>query len=230
MSEAAEKLAAVRAVITQAARSSGRTADAVRLVAVSKTQSVDAVRALLDAGQTDFGESQVQDAMRKIPLLNGLGLHWHFIGHLQSNKTRFIPGNFEWVHTLEKEKHAARIAQAAQQAGVCVKLLLQVNVANDPAKQGLHSNEVFAFIERILEQQLAGIQLRGLMSIGRRGAGEPETRATFAGLRELLESCRQRFGGEFDQLSMGMSNDYAIAIEEGATMVRVGTDLFGARK
>ncbi|MCO6411122.1 MAG: YggS family pyridoxal phosphate-dependent enzyme [Thiogranum sp.] len=229
MHAAADRLAEVRERIEQAARRSGRAADDVRLIAVSKTKPLQAVQALAELGQKDFGESQINEALTKIPALAGGGLEWHFIGHLQSNKTRYIPGNFQWVHSIDSLRLARRVAEAAQQAGVEINLLLQVNVAADPAKHGVASGELLSLVDELLGEQLAGIRLRGLMTIGRLDAGERETRAAFAQLRGLLEQCRQRFGPAFAELSMGMSGDYELAIEEGATMVRVGSALFGER-
>lgn len=229
MNAAADRLSEVRERIAQAARRSGRAAEDVRLIAVSKIKPLQAVQALAQLGQKDFGESQVNDALTKIPALAGRGLEWHFIGRLQSNKTRFIPGNFQWVHSIDSARLARRVAEAAQQAGVEINLLVQVNVAGDPAKHGVAAGELLSLVDELLEQPLSGIRLRGLMTIGRLDAGKKETRAAFAQLRGLLEQCRERFGAAFAELSMGMSGDYELAIEEGATMVRVGSALFGER-
>jgi len=229
MNDRGNSLHQVRARIAVAAEKSGRRADDVRLIAVSKTHPLEAVRALLALGQKDCGESQIQDALGKIPYLQDQDVNWHFIGHLQSNKTRYIPGNFSWVHSVDSDRLARRIAQAAQGQDATVNLLLQVNVSGDPAKFGVARQDLFPLIDAILSQQLEGIRLRGLMTIGRHDAGEAETRRGFADLRYLLEQCRQRFGPAFTELSMGMSGDYELAVEEGATMVRVGSALFGTR-
>lgn len=224
-----ENLQQVQQRIESAAHSAGRSPEDVRLIAVSKKQSADAISALMQLGQVDFAENQMREALEKIENLGQDALCWHFIGHLQSNKTKLAPGHFTWVHSVDSEKLVGRIATAAGQAGSAINLLLQVNVANDPAKHGIHAQSLLPLIERVLEQNYTGIQLRGLMTIGYRGASEADARCTFAALRELLEQCRQRFGENFSELSMGMSHDYAVAIEEGATMVRVGTGLFGER-
>ncbi|UCE77767.1 MAG: YggS family pyridoxal phosphate-dependent enzyme [Gammaproteobacteria bacterium] len=229
MSSPAEKLAEVRERIAEAARKSGRVPDAVRLIAVSKTKPVEAIEALADLGQRDFGENQMQEALEKIERLRGRGLEWHFIGHLQSNKTRFIGGHFSWVHSVDSERLAGRIAAAVRDGEPAVRLLVQVNVFRDPAKHGVASEELFALLDAILARDLPGIRLCGLMTIGRLGGSEADTRRGFARARRLLEDCRQRFGEGFKELSMGMSGDYPLAIEEGATMVRVGTALFGSR-
>lgn len=219
----------VRQCIAGAAQRSGRSADDVRLIAVSKRQPVSAIEALILQGQRDFGENQMQEAIDKIEQLRGRPIEWHFIGHVQSNKTRHIGGNFSWVHTVDSAKLARRIAASAEEAGKMIKVLLQVNVSSDPAKHGIEQNDLFPLIDTLLEEQMKSIHLCGLMTIGRRAADETETRATFAGLRTLLEQCRQRFGDSFSELSMGMSGDFEMAVEEGATMVRVGAALFGHR-
>jgi len=225
----AQQLAEVRERIAVAARKSGRAPDAVRLVAVSKTKSVQAIAALAELGQHDFGENQMQEALAKIEYLQGRGLEWHFIGHLQSNKTRFIPGHFNWVHSLDSERLAARISAAMPAGATPVRLLVQVNVFRDPAKHGVAEQDLFALLEAVLTRELPGVRLCGLMTIGRLALPEADTRRGFARARLLLEQCRARFGDAFTELSMGMSGDYELAIEEGATMVRVGSALFGSR-
>jgi len=226
---AAERLAAVGERIAAAARRSGRLPQAVRLIAVSKTKTLQDVQSLADLGVKDFGENQIQEALGKLVQLRQTALDWHFIGHLQSNKCKFIPGNFSWVHSIDSEKLVRRIAQAARDADASVNLLLQVNVSADPAKHGVPSRELFSLVERILEQTSGRTQLRGLMTIGYHGADDDDRRRSFAALRLLLEQCQQRFGPSMTELSMGMSGDFETAIEEGATMVRVGAALFGPR-
>jgi len=224
-----DAIAEVRQRIAEAAQRAGRSADDVRLIAVSKQQPVEAIQALIACGQKDFGENQMQEAIDKIDQLQGQPLEWHFIGHLQSNKTRHVGGNFNWVHTVDNEKLARRIASSAAEAGRTVRLLLQVNVTGDPAKHGIAEDALHPLINILLEESLQSVELRGLMTIGYRDAAESETRRSFARLRELLEICRTRYGDNFSELSMGMSGDYPLAIEEGATMVRVGSALFGPR-
>jgi len=226
---AAERLAAVGERIAAAARRSGRLPQAVRLIAVSKTKTLQDIQSLADLGVKDFGENQIQEALDKLVQFRQTALDWHFIGHLQSNKCKFIPGNFSWVHSIDSEKLVRRIAQAARDADASVNLLLQVNVSADPAKHGVPSRELFSLVEHILEQTSGRTQLRGLMTIGYQGAGVDDRRRSFAALRLLLEQCQQRFGESMTELSMGMSGDFEQAIEEGATMVRVGTALFGPR-
>ncbi len=229
MSASAEKLSEVQERIAAAARRSGRLPPEVRLIAVSKTRAIENIEALAVLGQRDFGENQMQEAVEKIDRLQGRGLEWHFIGRLQSNKTRFLPGRFGWVHSVNSERLARRISTAVGDSDALVKLLVQVNVFRDPAKQGVAVAELFPLLEHILVQELPGVQLCGLMTIGRLDCAADETRRGFAAARRLLEQCRERFGDGFAELSMGMSGDFETAIEEGATMVRVGSALFGPR-
>lgn len=227
-----KNLANVVADIHQLAKQSGRTADDITLIAVSKTRTVDEVMQAIEAGQRDFGENMIQDAMTKITPLQGCQAEWHFIGHLQSKKARHIPGNFHWVHSLDSLKLAQKLSNAmiSADADNSLNCLIQVNVSAEQSKSGLQSNEVIAFIDGLLKMELPLISWRGLMTIGVQGDMK-KTRAAFVALRELLDQCRREFGLEqFDQLSMGMSNDYPVAVEEGATMVRVGTAIFGPRK
>lgn len=191
--------------------------------------SADIIRAI-DAGQHIFGESTVQDAVSKLSLMQNPANEWHFIGHLQTNKVRHIPGNFAWLHTLDSLKLARRISSHAEARGVVVNTLLQINIADDPDKFGMQPASVFPFMDQLLEASLDGIRLRGLMTIGRREASVADCRRTFSQLRELREACAMRFGdGLFRELSMGMSGDFEIAVTEGSTMVRVGSAIFGER-
>ena len=231
MSNIRKNLAAVKHHIQEVAVRAGRTADEITLVAVSKTRSLDEVRLAIEAGQIDFGENTVQDALSKIPELNATKSVWHFIGHLQSKKARQIPGNFHWVHSIDSLKLAQKLSNAMTNAGegAHINCLLQVNVADEASKSGLNRTEVVPFMDELLRLELPCISWRGLMTIGVQG-DDALTRAAFAELRIKLDECQREFGLEsFDQLSMGMSNDYPIAIEEGSTMVRVGTAIFGER-
>jgi pyridoxal phosphate enzyme (YggS family) len=225
-------LAAVKRHIDEVAVRSGRTPDDIKLVAVSKTRSLEEVKRAIDAGQRVFGENTIQDALTKIPELKNQNAEWHFIGHLQSKKARQIPGNFDWVHSVDSLKLAQKLSTAMDNSGLedALNCLIQVNISEEESKSGLKAGEVVPFIHELLSLGLSGITWRGLMTIGVQG-DDRQTRAAFARLRQLLEHCRQETGlSGFDQLSMGMSNDYAIAIEEGSTMVRVGTAVFGERK
>lgn len=227
----AARLAEIRARIHAAATAAGRDPDTVRLIAVTKRMPADYVRMAMAAGQFCFGENTVQDALTKQALIEDPRTEWHFIGHLQRNKAGAIPGRFAWLHTLDSLRLAERLSGAALDAGRTVNVLLQVNVADDPAKFGLPADGVCDFAERLLGAGLSGIRLRGLMTIGRESATADARRAEFAALRELARRCGDRFGNtHFSELSMGMSSDFELAIGEGATMVRVGSSIFGARE
>ncbi len=226
----AQNLQAVRAAIADAARAAGRDPVDVRLIAISKTQPPEAIEAAIRAGQRDFGENTVQEALAKLPHFNGKALTWHFVGHLQSNKAKYVPGNFAWLHSLDSVKLSRRLSRLAQEKQSNVDCLIEVNITRDPKKRGLAPDDLFPFIEQLLKQDLRGIDLRGLMAMAPYPATEPEIRRAFAAVRRLREECTDRFSlPRFTELSMGMSGDYVQAIEEGATMVRVGTAIFGER-
>ena len=200
-------------------------------MAVSKTRSLDEVKQAIEAGQTVFGENTVQDALSKIPFLREKDAEWHFIGHLQSKKTNQIPGNFDWIHSVDSLKLARKLSNAMTKSTASSNLncLIQVNVSGEKSKSGINSAEVLPFIDELLKLELPCLNWRGLMTIGVQG-DDSQTRAAFRRLKQLLFQCQQEFGlRHFDQLSMGMSNDYPTAIEEGSTMVRVGTAIFGHR-
>jgi pyridoxal phosphate enzyme (YggS family) len=225
-----DNLRALRARIGDLARAAGRRPEEVRLIAASKTRPLAIIEAAAAAGQTDFGESTIQDALAKIPSLAGRGLTWHFIGHLQSNKAKFLPGHFHWLHSLDSASLAARVSRRAHEKGTVIESLIEVNIARDPKKHGVAPDALPALIEEILKQELPGIRLRGLMGMAPYPAPEADIRTAFAALRQLRAECAQRFGlGSFDELSMGMSGDYAEAIREGSTMLRIGTAIFGER-
>jgi hypothetical protein len=229
-SSIAANLAALKSRVAELASAAGRKPEDVRLIAVSKTHPRSAVEAAAAAGQHEFGENTVQDALTKIPHFANRGLIWHFIGHLQSNKAKFIPGNFQWLHSLDSTALAKRLSRFADEQDTRVECLIEVNITRDPAKHGLDPDSVFPLIEELLKEPLPGISLRGLMCIGPHPATETEIRTAFASLRKLRDECRTRFGlPAFTELSMGMSGDYAEAIKEGSTMVRIGTAIFGER-
>ena len=225
-----ENLQCLRTTIAQAAERAGRRAGDVQLIAVSKTQPLEAVAAAAAAGQRAFGENTVQEALAKIEAFRGRGLEWHFIGHLQSNKAKFVPGNFSWLHSLDSVKLASRLSRLAQDQQTPINVLIEVNVTRDPAKHGVAAEQVAPLLEQLLKENLAGIHLRGLMTIGPHPATPAERRAAFAGLRRLRDDCAQRFDlPGFTELSMGMSGDFVEAIQEGATFVRLGSAVFGDR-
>jgi PLP dependent protein len=228
----ADNLAAVLQQIQSCAERAGRDRDDIQLIVVSKTRTLDEVQAIDVLGQHHFGENTIQDAMSKIPYLNSSHAEWHFIGHLQSKKAGKLPGYFQWIHSVDSLKLAQKLSTAMSNKAQSSQLncLIQVNVSGEGSKSGLMPTEVEPFLHKVLEQQLPCLKWRGLMTIGVQG-DENQTRRAFAQLREIQQACKQKFElDDFDQLSMGMSGDYCLAIEEGATMVRVGTSIFGPRR
>ena len=226
----ASNLFHVRQSIADAARACTRSSDAIRLIAVSKGHSKDAIAAAIAAGQKDFGESTTQDALPKISQLANPSIDWHFIGHLQTNKARFIPGNFSWLHSLDNLDLARKLFRLAREQSATVNILIEVNVTRDPKKHGITPEALPDFIENFLKEGFSALPLRGLMTIGPHEAPENEKRACFARLRRLRDDSQRRFDlKNFTELSMGMSGDYIEAIKEGSTMVRVGTAIFGER-
>ncbi len=219
-------LQAVQRAIAAAARAAGRSADSVLLLAVSKTFPADAVRTAWQGGQTAFGENYLQEALDKIGVLRELPLEWHFIGPIQSNKTRPIAENFAWVHSVERLKIAQRLSAQRPPQLPPLNLCLQVNVSGEPSKSGVAPDEVLALAQAVA--QLPQIRLRGLMAIPAPATGEAAQRAPFAQMRAMLAELN-RHGLQLDTLSMGMSHDFAAAIAEGATIVRIGTSVFGSR-
>jgi len=220
------RLAAVRARIEAAARRAGRDAHSVRLLAVSKQQPIEAIEAAAEAGQLEFGENYVQEGVAKIEALRGRPLTWHFIGQLQSNKTREVAEHFQWVHTVDRERIATRLdAQRPHFAGP-LEVLLQVRLGDEPTKGGVTPDDLPGLADAV--GRLPRLRLRGLMCIPPPAADEAAQRAPFRRLRELLEELGRR-GHALDVLSMGMSDDLESAVLEGATIVRIGTAIFGPR-
>ena len=220
------RLEAVRARIAAAADRAGRDPESVRLVAVSKQQPVEAIAAAAAAGQAEFGENYVQEGVAKIAALRGRPLIWHFIGRLQANKTREVAEHFQWVHTVDRERIASRLdAQRPHFAGP-LEVLLQVRLGDEPGKGGAEPEDLPALAEAVV--LLPRLRLRGLMCIPPPAADEAGQRAPFRRLRELLEDLNRR-GHALDVLSMGMSDDLEAAVLEGATLVRIGTAVFGPR-
>jgi len=217
----------VRQRIESATRAAGRPAQSVRLLAVSKTFPPQAVREAAHAGLRDFCENYVQEGVEKIRELASLGLTWHYIGPIQSNKTRAIAEHFDWVHSIDRAKIAARLAQARAPGRAALQVCIQVNVSGEASKSGVAPEEAAQ-----LAKQVAGfprLKLRGLMAVPEPTADPALQRRRFAQLRELRDRMN-RDGLAMDTLSMGMSADLEAAIAEGATMVRVGTAIFGERK
>jgi len=228
MSTIPANLQAVRERIAAAAQSASRHPHDVKLLAVSKTFPVEAVIAATQAGQMAFGENYLQEAIEKIGALQRAGLlrEWHFIGPIQSNKTRPIAEHFDWVHSVEREKIAQRLSDQRPESLPPLNVCLQVNISGEASKSGVMPEESEQVAKAIA--RMPGLRLRGLMAIPKPAAGFEAQRAPFRAMRELYERLRAD-GLELDTLSMGMSADIEAAIAEGATIVRVGTAIFGAR-
>ncbi len=219
-------LESVRSQITAACARAGRPADTVCLLAVSKTYGPEFVRAAAACGQSCFGENRVQEAAAKIPECSER-LQWHLIGHLQSNKAAQAARLFDWVHSIDSIKLLEALDRHAADAGRTLQILIQVSVSGERAKSGLAPEEVPALLERA--NDLHQVEVRGLMTIPPLSEDPEKARPFFRRLRELREEWERSLGIELPELSMGMTHDLVVAIEEGATMVRVGTGIFGAR-
>ena len=221
-----ERVRLVRAEIAAAAASAGRNVSDITLLAVSKAQPAEAVRAAFAAGLTDFGESYLNEALAKLEALKDLPLTWHFIGRLQANKTRPIAERFQWVHGIDRLHIAERLAQQRPVHAPPLNVCLQVNLAGESSKAGVTPAELPALAAAVAA--LARLRLRGLMCIPPPETDSQAQRAWFAQLRQLRDRLNAA-GAALDTLSMGMSSDFPSAILEGSTLVRVGTALFGER-
>ena len=224
-----ENLTQVKRRIIEAAKRVGRDSSDVRLLAVSKEQTDVTVAEGVHAGMTLFGENKIQEARSKIEVLGRDGLEWHFIGRLQKNKVKFIFDLFDLVHSVDSLALAEAIHKKAQTLGSCMPILLQVNVSGEKSKLGMDPLIVPKEIHRLAK--LEGVKVRGLMTIPPYNRNPENSRPYYVCLRELRDTCSNLGipGVQLDELSMGMSNDYEVAVEEGATLVRVGTGLFGPR-
>lgn len=228
MNTVAENLDLVRAAIAAAAARAHRNADEIELVAVSKTHAPESIGEALAAGQLLFGESRVQEARAKVPLVSGRA-RWHFIGHLQRNKIRHaLALGFELFHGIDSLETARDLDRIAAEAGVFPRLLLEVNVAGEASKFGFSPAKLRAQLEELLA--LERLQIEGLMTIAPFAPEAEASRPHFAALRELRGQLQEEFRVPLPRLSMGMSGDYLVAVEEGATLVRVGTAIFGTRR
>ena len=222
----ADNIARVRVQIQTACQASGRAADSVQLLAVSKTWGPDAVRQAHAAGQTAFGENYIQEAVDKIKALRDLSLQWHCIGPIQSNKTRLVAEHFDWVHSVDRLKIAQRLSEQRPEHLPPLQVCIQVNVDGGDNKSGVSPQELPELAQAVAA--LPRLQLRGLMTIPEPAETTVQMRAVHAQAKALLEGLRQQ-GLLLDTLSMGMSADMAEAIAEGSTLVRVGTAIFGQR-
>ena len=213
--------------IQQAVQRFHRPLDSVQLLAVSKKQPSDAIAEAYAAGQRLFGENYAQEMAEKAQVLNDLAIEWHFIGPIQSNKTKLIAQTAAWVHSIENLKIAQRLNEQIPAEKAPLNVCIQVNISHETSKSGLAAHEVLALAQQIAN--LPNLRLRGLMAIPAPETDFSQQRAAFAQLRQLQQQLNQQ-GFHLDTLSMGMSDDLEAAIAEGATIVRIGTAIFGARQ
>ncbi len=221
-----ENFRKIQDLLAKAAVDAGRPAERIRLLAVSKKKPAEAVREAYAAGQLDFGENFVQEGVAKIAAVAKDDAVWHFIGHLQANKAKAVAQHFQWVHTIDRLKIARRLSAQRPADTAALNICIEVNIDAEASKSGVAVSEVAALAAAIAD--LPGLKLRGLMCLPAIRDDFEAQRQPFARLRELLESLN-RSGMQLDTLSMGMTADYAAAIREGATIVRIGTAIFGAR-
>jgi pyridoxal phosphate enzyme (YggS family) len=226
MADVSENLERVRSQIAHAARKSGRSSDDIELVAITKTHDAERVREAVDAGQQLFGESRVQEARAKIPELPSV-LRWHFVGHLQKNKIRHALPLFELFHSVDSLALAEDVNRIAEEEGLPPRVLLEVNVAGEGSKFGFAPGKLREQMESLLA--LPRLSIEGLMCIPPLAQEAEASRKHFADLRRLRDALEKEFNLKLPQLSMGMTNDFPVAVEEGATLVRVGTAIFGER-
>jgi pyridoxal phosphate enzyme (YggS family) len=221
-----ENLNKIRSRVDLACQTAGRPSGDVAVLAVSKRHSVDRIQALHQFGQTSFGENYVQESLAKMAQLSGLGIEWHFIGPLQSNKTREVAGQFAWVQSVDRAKILKRLSAQRPASMPPLNVCIQVNIDREPQKSGVLPEEAEALARLCAE--LPGLRLRGLMCIPRIGSESHDPAGSYRSMyllyRELMDA-----GLELDTLSMGMSADLEEAVRHGSTMVRIGTDLFGPR-
>lgn len=225
----ADRLAHVRARIDAAARSAGRNPSSVRLVAISKTLPLSAIREAYAAGQRDFGENRVQEALSKIAAGTDMAIRWHLVGHLQTNKARKAGPAFAVMHGIDSVDLLHKLDAAAAEAGTTPELLIQVDLAGEATKHGVHPDEVPPLFEAAAGCRAA--RVTGLMTVPPRPDDAEDARPYFARLRALRDGWRKSGVPDsmLQELSMGMSGDFEVAIQEGSTMVRVGTAIFGSR-
>jgi pyridoxal phosphate enzyme (YggS family) len=222
-----ENLAKISDLLTKAGKDAGRDDKPVRLLAVSKKQPLSSILAAASAGQRDFGENFVQEGLEKITASGRNDLVWHFIGHLQSNKTRPVAEHFDWVHTVDRLKLAERLSEHRPAEMPALNVCLQVNIDGETSKSGAAPEDILPLAQSIA--LLPRIKLRGLMCLPAVRSDFEAQREPFARLRELFATLQQD-GLAVDTLSMGMSGDFRAAIFEGSTIVRIGTAVFGARQ
>ena len=224
-----ENVAQVRERIAAACRRSRRVPDAVKLVAISKTFPPECIRAAYEAGLRDFGENRVQEAMAKRPALSDLSITWHLVGHLQTNKAKAARELFQWVHSVDSFRLAQKLDQAVASDGGRLPVLLEVNLGEEASKVGIRESEIIQLAEQV--SRLGTLEVRGMMVIPPFFDDPELVRPYFRRLRELAQEIDSKniANLSMQDLSMGMSHDFEVAVEEGATIIRVGTAIFGAR-
>ncbi len=225
----ADNLASVTHHIGEAARKAGRNPDSIRLIVVSKQVSSEKIIEAYQSGSKCFGENKVQEAVSKIDEVNAKDIGWHFIGHLQKNKIKYLDSRFELIHSVDSLSLAEKISAYCEGQNRQQAVLLQVNISGEEAKFGMKPSELEEQLQAF--GQLQGIRVQGLMTIPPQDPDAENSRQYFSALREFRDKCQTMNieGIELNELSMGMTNDYSIAVEEGATLVRVGTAIFGQR-
>ena len=222
-----QNLAAISKQIQQFTQQAQRPENSVKLLAVSKTKPISAIEQAISVGQCAFGENYVQEGIEKVQYFaNQSELEWHFIGTLQSNKTRLVAEYFDWVQTIDRLKIAQRLSEQRPINKPALNVLLQINISDEDSKSGISPSEMLALAEEI--SQLPNLRLRGLMAIPKPESDPEQQRIALEQMHKLFEQLKCHFGG-IDTLSMGMTDDMQTAIECGSTMVRIGTAIFGAR-
>lgn len=231
MNDIASRLLAIKDQIASLTRQAGRAPDDVQLLAVSKTKPIEAIYAAYQAGQRQFGESYVQEAIPKIQLLqtnpNYADIEWHFIGPLQSNKTKPVAEHFDWVHSVDREKIAQRLNEQRPAHLPALNVCLQINISGEQTKSGINADEVFGLAGII--SQFPRLKLRGLMTIAENTDDMNVVRDNFLHMQQLFNQLKSQYPS-VDTLSMGMTDDMPLAINCGSTMVRIGTAIFGSRE
>jgi pyridoxal phosphate enzyme (YggS family) len=223
----AARIAHINAQIEHAAKANNRDPNLIKLLAVSKTKPVSDIASAYETGHRNFGENYVQESLEKIQQMTEYSdILWHFIGPLQSNKSKFIAEHFDWMHSLDRIKIAKRLHEQRSVHQQALNVCVQINIDDEQSKAGIAPTEALNFIEQL--QSFDRIKCRGLMTIPKAGVSETERKDSFAKMHELFTQCAKTFAN-IDTLSMGMSDDLDIAIEYGSTMVRVGTAIFGQR-
>jgi len=225
-----DNLAVVQQQLSQAATEAGRSPEDIQLIAVSKTKPAEMINEAVLANHTAFGENMVQEAISKMSALNNIdNIEWHLIGHLQKNKVKFCPGNFQWIHSIDSIELAKKLEERCALKQQNINVLIQVNLSQEKSKYGVQQlDELFQLAETLHAGQW--IKLRGLMTIPAPDLGETSTRKSFEKLRMWRDQLQNELDApEITELSMGMTADFQWAIQEGATMIRLGSAIFGSR-